>query len=172
MKLTIALIGITFLVISLNNITFSQVEFQPSSIAPTYPSAQAAAFYYIAKPGEVTIQVNIWGQVQKPGRFEIPNGTDLIRLLSYAGGPLQYANLSKIKIMRFTKSDNKILKEDFIVNLEDMDKINEANIILQPGDTIFIENTTWFYIKEAFSVITTAAVITSAIANIVWATRR
>lgn len=48
-----------------------------SGLAPTLPSASAAAYYYIAKPGELTMQVNVWGFVKKAGRCEDSNKTDL-----------------------------------------------------------------------------------------------
>jgi protein involved in polysaccharide export with SLBB domain len=37
------------------------------------------------------MQVNIWGFVKNPGRYEVPSSTDLIQLISFAGGPVQYA---------------------------------------------------------------------------------
>ena len=46
-----------------------------------------AAYYYYAEPGDLTMQVNVWGTVRYPGRYEVKNGTDLGQLLSYAGGP-------------------------------------------------------------------------------------
>lgn len=86
-----------------------------SGFAPSLPSASAASYYYIAKPGELTMpvrpdcrpggQVNIparptagwWGFVQKPGRYEVPSSTDLIQLISFAGGPVQYAKLDNAR---------------------------------------------------------------------------
>ncbi|MBM4162658.1 MAG: hypothetical protein FJ217_16365 [Ignavibacteria bacterium] len=55
-----------------------------------------------AQPGG---QVNIWGFVQKPGRYEVPSSTDLIQLISYAGGPVQYAKLDEVKLTRWILYD-------------------------------------------------------------------
>ena len=55
-----------------------------SGLAPMLPSASAASYYYIAKPGELTIQVNVWGFVKNPGRYEVASSTDLIQLISFA----------------------------------------------------------------------------------------
>jgi protein involved in polysaccharide export with SLBB domain len=44
----------------------------------------------IAEPGEMSDLVNIWGDVNAPGRFSIPSGTTLPELISYARGPASY----------------------------------------------------------------------------------
>jgi hypothetical protein len=59
-----------------------------------------AALYYLGEQDELLIKVNIWGFVQKPGQYMVPSGTDLISLISYAGGPREQANLSRIKVIR------------------------------------------------------------------------
>jgi hypothetical protein len=47
------------------------------------------AYFYYAQPAEATVQVAVWG-VPQPGLYEIPDSTDLDRLLSLAGGiPMQ-----------------------------------------------------------------------------------
>lgn len=43
--------------------------------------------YRYARPGESTVRVNVWGDVRQSGLYEIPVGTDLLDLLSMAGGP-------------------------------------------------------------------------------------
>lgn len=66
------------------------------------PSAQAqefgrlqeletnVAYFFHARPGEATIQVSVWGTVPAPGIYEVPDSTDLDKLLTMAGGaPLQ-----------------------------------------------------------------------------------
>ncbi len=58
------------------------------------------ALYYLGEQDELLIKVNIWGFVQKPGQYMVPNGTDLISLISFAGGPREQARLKNIKIIR------------------------------------------------------------------------
>lgn len=48
----------------------------------------------------VLMQVNLWGGVTKPGIHYVPVHTDLITLLSYAGGPVEGAKLNEIVIKR------------------------------------------------------------------------
>jgi hypothetical protein len=143
-----------------------------SGLAPTLPSASAASYYYIAKPGELTMQVNIWGFVQKPGRYEVPSSTDLIQLISFAGGPVQYAKLDEVRLTRMILNDTTGAKQEIILNLEHLDKLAQSSLALYPGDTIFIDHTGWLTLRDVFSFVTTAAVITSAIAQIMWASRK
>ncbi|MEO9884433.1 MAG: hypothetical protein ABJR05_09995 [Balneola sp.] len=41
----------------------------------------------IAEPGQLVDSVNVWGDVGSSGRYLIPKGTDLTKLLSYSFGP-------------------------------------------------------------------------------------
>ena len=151
---------------------FAPAQSIQSGLAPTLPSASAAAYYYIAKPGELTMQVNVWGFVRNPGRYEVTSSTDLIQLLSFAGGPIEYAKLDEVKITRIVRNDSLVTKREIVLDLERLDKIEDSKLVLNPGDTIFIGHTSWLTIRDAFSVITTAAIITSAIAQIISVTNR
>ncbi len=64
------------------------------------PNKQKASLYYLGDRNELLIKVNIWGFVQKPGQYLVPTDTDLISLISYAGGPLEDAKLKKVKLIR------------------------------------------------------------------------
>ena len=143
-----------------------------SGLAPTLPSASAASYYYIAKPGELTMQVNVWGFVKNPGRYEVASSTDLIQLISFAGGPVQYAKLDEVKLTRLIMNDSTGRKREIVFDLEHLDKLEQSSLTLYPGDTIFIDHTGWLTLRDVFSFVTTAAVITSAIAQIMWASKR
>jgi hypothetical protein len=41
----------------------------------------------VAEPGQLADSVNVWGDVNSPGRYLIPLGTTLPQLISYAFGP-------------------------------------------------------------------------------------
>jgi hypothetical protein len=44
------------------------------------------SYFYHARPGEATVQVSLWGTVPRPGIYEVPDTTDLDKLLTMAGG--------------------------------------------------------------------------------------
>ncbi|MGH7450073.1 MAG: SLBB domain-containing protein [bacterium] len=59
-----------------------------------------AAQYYLGEQDELLIKVNIWGLVRRPGQYMVPKDTDLISLISFAGGPLDQARMKKVKVIR------------------------------------------------------------------------
>lgn len=142
-----------------------------SGLAPTLARGSAASFYYIGKPGELTMQVNLWGAVKNAGRYEVPSSTDLVQLLSYAGGPLESATLDDIKITRFIRRDSLLSRGEFHVNLEDLTKVELSKLALQPGDTIFIDYSTWETVRDVFIVVGVLATVTAAVTGVVRATR-
>lgn len=77
-------------------------------------SASGAGSEYISGnyPGAVLMPVNLWGAIAKPGIHHVPTRTDLISLLSLAGGPVGEAELSDITIKRRSSGDEKVLEFD------------------------------------------------------------
>ena len=51
------------------------------------PETRRVAFFRYVEPGQATMRVSVWGNVEAPGRYEVQAGTDLLELLSLAGGP-------------------------------------------------------------------------------------
>jgi len=49
--------------------------------------------------GQVTMTVNVWGEVLNPGAHRIPWNGDLIAALSAAGGPTPRADLRGVRIV-------------------------------------------------------------------------
>jgi len=111
--------------------------------------------YYIGNNGEILINVNLWGFVKSPGNYLVHEGIDLVNLLSIAGGPLDGANLKKIKLLRseIDSSGNKA----YILNLEKYykhgDKADFVSIF--PNDTIIIEETMLSSIFRSSNMLTT-----------------
>ena len=169
-KLSRIFYAVVFLVTSASEIGLGQST--QSGLAQTLPSASAAAYYYIAKPGELTMQVNIWGFVQKPGRYEVSSSTDLVQLISFAGGPLQYADLNEVRISRVHSNDSTAQPQAFVLDLEKLEKLTPTELTLYPGDTIYIEHSAWVSFRDAFSVFTTLAIITTAVAQLIIAISR
>jgi hypothetical protein len=158
--------AVLFLVMlfQVHSVTHAQVS--GGGFAPTLPSASAASYYYVSKPGELTMQVNVWGYVSHPGRYEVATSTDLVQLISYAGGPIPDAKLDEVKVTRFLKRDTGISRGEFFVNLEDLSKVDQAKLVLYPGDTIFMGHGAMVGLRDIFTVIGTLAVVTSAVSQV------
>jgi len=113
-----------------------------------------AARYFLGTNDQLLIKVNIWGFVAKPGQYLVPSDTDLISLISFAGGPAEGAKLNKIKIIRSAQQKDK--KQNVItVNVKEFTKTGDASIIprIKPEDTIIITGTKWYYLSKYLTFI-------------------
>lgn len=115
------------------------------------------AKYYLGSDDELLVPVNIWGFVQKPGQYMVPNNTDLISLISYAGGPKESARISKIRLVRHTPDAGEKVIE---INVKKYLQTGNQDLIplLKPGDTIVIKGTTFSWIQNFFSFLASFAV--------------
>ena len=160
-------IAVVVFLVCLPGFMFAQMD---SNIGNSKSGASSAAYYYISKPGEITTSINLWGHVRNPGRYEVPISTDIVQLVSYAGGPLSEADLGSVKIARVVRGVEAVRTVEFNVNLNHLDKLDEKARRLEPGDTIFIDSTNITF-REVFDLVTTTALITATIANVILAYR-
>jgi hypothetical protein len=165
----IQLLPVVFLLAAAKPASGAFAQSVQAGIGP--PVGYASAYYYIAKPGELTMQVNLWGMVRNPGRYEVASTVDLVQLISLAGGPQEYADMGEVRITRIMKSDTGMVKREHIVDLEHLDRVPPEELILNPGDTIVIDPTSWPVVRDAFSVVTTLAVIAAAVASLISVSR-
>lgn len=63
-------------------------------------------------PGAILMQVNLWGSIGKPGIHHVPVRTDLVTLLSLAGGTQADADLDRITIKRRISDREELLRID------------------------------------------------------------
>ena len=116
---------------------------------------------------QLKIRTYIWGQVRNPGLYIVPDDTDLLTLISSAGGPTENAKLSKISIIRSTIEGEKVITVDLKEYLE----TGEAELIpiLKPGDTVIVSGSTYYAFTKAVNWLSQIAVILSvyiAISNV------
>lgn len=110
--------------------------------------------YLIGDKQTLEMIVHVWGEVLKPGEYRVSDKTNVLQLVSKAGGATKFSKLSNVRITR-TYSDNferlngvldnlkangvsgsRIIK----VNLDDYLKKDRATPlpILRPGDVVFV----------------------------------
>jgi SLBB domain len=116
---------------------------------------------------QLKIKTYIWGQVKNPGLYIVPDNTDILTLISSAGGPTENAKLSKIRIVRPTAEGEKI---KWVQLKEYMETGNQDLIpILQPGDTIIVSGTIYYAFQKMARFLSNVAIVLSvytAIANL------
>ncbi len=115
---------------------------------------------------QLQMVVHIWGEVREPGEYHVPAGTNILELISKAGGPTEYANLGKVKVTHNSSGSERAFK----VNLNRfLDKENYQVVLeLQKGDVIRVSRNGWSKWRTAIRVVADVAII----ANVYyWLTR-
>lgn len=127
----------------------------------TPPTGISAYTFDGVRSGVEKLKINtfIWGQVYKPGLFVVPDDTDLLTLISLAGGPREDAKLSKIRIIRPTAKGERII----LVNLKKYIQTGDETLIpiLQPGDTVVVAGTVFYAFSRAVNFLSQVAIALS-----------
>lgn len=145
-------------------VIFAQTEGTASAYNP------ASIYLYsgtLTGTEQLKIKTYIWGQVKKPGLYIVPDNTDLLTLMSSAGGPTENAKLSKVKIVRSTEDGEKVIW----INLKKYLETGDENIIpiMKPGDTVIVSGSTYYAFTKAVDWLSQIAIMLSvyvAISNI------
>jgi len=60
--------------------------------------AQEKEKYLFGTEQQLEMIVHVFGEVRKPGEYRVPNDTNILELISKAGGPTQYSKLRKTRL--------------------------------------------------------------------------
>ncbi|MEO6049110.1 MAG: SLBB domain-containing protein, partial [Candidatus Kapaibacterium sp.] len=120
---------------------------QPSGGGATTTSGSGVAgnasgsFYDYSRSGEIPINVNIWGFVRAPGKYRVSSSTTLIELISLAGGPVERAKLTEVRIVHNINVDSSLASRPVaIFNVDEFKQSGnpKENGVLYPDDTVII----------------------------------
>lgn len=121
-----------------------------------FPQTMLGENYYSPEEQNMLlIRVNVWGNVKKAGSVLVPDGTDVIGAISFAGGPSEDANSRSVTIIH---ADGKREKLD-ITKYKGNEQDRRHNPILKPGDTIIMPANFWQGFTRGVSFIYQIAVI-------------
>ncbi len=123
-----------------------------SSLNPRLTSQ--GGFFDYSDPEAVNIKVSVWGFVKFPGKYVIPEYSNLSDLLSYAGGPTDDAHLDDLRLFR-NKSDStqELIKFDYNDLLwEDNLSKEIKNPKLLAGDMVMVAGTQRLYARDYVSL--------------------
>ena len=151
MKTTFAFFFVT---LAVGAQTSAQVSTQTELSTNKQTEVARPGYFFYAKPFEVTMTVNLWGEVPQQGVYVVSTSTDIIQLLSYAGGPRDRSNLEDVLVYRASgKKDVKgrVLKN---VNVREILEGKSEAFPLAPGDMIVVKQ-----IPEAMSFMEVLTVV-------------
>ena len=108
--------------------------------------------YYLGQANELLIRVNVWGKVMRPGQYFVPAATDLITLLSVAGGPIARSRLTDVRVVRTNEQGE---DEVILVNVKKFLKTGDKRLIpdLRPEDTVVVHGSVWQLVGDVTQVL-------------------
>lgn len=148
--------------------------------------------YLFGEKKKIEMIVHVWGEVKKPGEYRVADNTNVLELLSKAGGPTQFSNLDEIVITREEThwqqvsdqgSNNALLagkntspggstpeaskgskKRVMKINLKEYleNEKYKPLPILRPGDVLRIERNSWFKWQSVLRIATQVAIVVQA----------
>lgn len=163
-RLTLSLLCMVLTLTATCRVAYSQTD----QGTQTQGAARATTTnFHFAEPNELTIIVSALGAVRSPGRYEISRKIDLLNLLALAGGTVEGADLSDVRIYRTIDVNGSVQRKEIRINLKDLASFQGEPFELQQGDLLFVNRSEPVTVQEVMSYISTVAVTTLAIITIV-----
>lgn len=153
-------------------ITSTQTAWAKDSLVSNFDLMQSESYNrytggneYISgqETGVVMMRVNIWGAVKRPGIHHIPVKTNLIELMSYAGGPSDNALLDEITIKRNLGKEQKKLSIDLSEIIHDQ---QQYDLVLKPDDIIVVPGSKPWISQNMFTLAMVVSILASTILSI------
>ena len=140
--------------------SFAQVSTETELSNSRQSNQSRPGYYFYAKPFEVTMTVNLWGEVPQQGVYVVPTSTDIVQLISFAGGPKDRSNLEEVLLYRATGKKDPKARQELTINLRDILEGRAATVPLAPGDMIVVKristSLTW---QDVLTIVNTAATL-------------
>ncbi len=141
---------------------------KPQTIQPMAPT-----YYSLSGEQGLMITVNLWGFVERPGQYVVPSSTNLVQLMSLAGGPTEYAHLDKVEIIRQNMQPDSTYKTQIIkVDLKEFQKKGNQTPLLSPGDTIIVPGSTSQSLRLILAILGPAFSLVTAIGTVILISRQ
>jgi hypothetical protein len=143
--------------------------------AATRVHAQEAEPYTRGERKRLLILVQVLGEVRQPGEYSIPDDTDLLGLISKAGGTTEFGDLSTVRVTHRpgagfnptassgTGGGSGVRSE--IVNVEAFlqGEAGSTLLVMQPGDVVVISRNSWFRWRSVAAVLRDISVVATAV---------
>ena len=148
---------ISLILLVWTNLLFSQ-NMSSAAAAPN-----TAAYSYSGTMNEadqLKILTYIWGQIERPGLYIVPDDTDVLTLISLAGGPTVDAKLKSVRIVRGSDTGN---EQIIMVDMKKYIETGEYSLIpkLMPGDTVIVPGTSFYAFSRVVNFLTQVAITLS-----------
>lgn len=132
--------------------------------------SQAAEFIYRSSPKESLISVQLLGAVQKPGIYYVPTNTDLLKVLTLAGGSNSNGDISEVLVRKqepsqWAKVQSKAVDEHrgtYEIDVQDLIKRGGGEVLkLNHEDLIYVPPKEALVSPEASKTVALVSVVMS-----------
>ena len=137
---------------------------------PADATAQSKESYILSSEKRLEIKVHVLGEVANPGEYQVPDDTNVLELISKAGGPTEFANVRSIIIKRQpvasvqTASGKEQRQQVLKVDIDSYLLSEKAPPMptLCPGDVVAVPRNKLHRWKTVFSMVRDVSVVASA----------
>lgn len=132
---------------------------------PVQKQQNAARYILPGESTDIRMEVNLWGEVARPGTYVIPSDMGIIGLISSASGPSEYAKLKHVRVIRGYPEDSEnpyIIEVDVKQYMETGKTSNLPS--LKPGDTVYVPGNMRKNLSSSLSVAATVSGILAGVA--------
>jgi len=142
--------------------------------------AQEKERYFLGDEQKLEMIVHVFGEVARSGEYRVADDTNVLELISKAGGPTEFSKLSNVRLTRVQPllqssnrngidnsngsfdSNYKLGKRVIKINLDKYLKEGKGSLLtLQPGDVVFVPRNNWFRWRSVVAVARDLSVIAS-----------
>lgn len=129
--------------------------------------------YMLGEGKRLEMVVHIIGEVKRPGEYRVADNTNIVELLSKAGGPTQFSNLGSVIITRIEhelSANNhngtaRLTKGNRIIKYNVSNYLKSNNAIpppkLKPGDIVLVPRNSWHRWRNTFTILRDLSMIAS-----------
>lgn len=129
--------------------------------------------YLLGEEQQLQIVVHVMGEVARPGEYRVSDSTNLVELLSKAGGETDFSNLGSVLITRVKTPSalrgtgnepiQMIEKEILKYNVSEYlkKKTGPPPPVLKPGDVIYVSRNKWHKWRTIAAVMRDLAIVAS-----------
>lgn len=140
---------------------------------PVLAPAQEQTEYLLGERQGLEMIVHIIGEVQKPGEYRVRDRTDVLELLSKAGGPTEFSRLSSVTVRRVLAPQHStaVISDKSPPRIDILDVDLEKSWhqlgaspppLLKPGDVVWVPTNSWYVYKRVSRIVLDAAIVASS----------
>jgi len=130
-------------------------DYQLGADIMSYRPNQQGGFFNYSDPEAVNIKVSVWGWLRYPGRYTVPSYTNVLDLISFAGGPNDGATLEDLRIYRIKPDSTQEMIKFSYNDLLYGDELKDGSLKipkLEAGDVLLVPGEPKIYARERVSM--------------------